>query len=595
MSDIAITATGPSRRGSGSRRARDLRRRLAVAAIVLVALFLMVFPVIMLIAGSFRDAPPGADGASWTLDGWQEAYSDSRTYSTLLTTLRITIEVMLVSTPIALAFAWIVARTDTPGRALLERLLLAPLFIPGVLTALAWTVLASPRTGVVNRMLRHLPGLEGIALNIYSEWGMVFIFSLLLTPVIFFLVLPTLKSMNHTLEEAAMAAGASRFTTAVRITLPMMAPAILGATILASIKVFEALDIPAVLRGPSGIDVFMTRVFFAMRFTPVPNYAEATALAVAIVAVAAILVTLQARYIAKRDFTTTAARDAPMELVRLGRWRYVTAGVCWLYLFVAIVVPVAVLVIGSFERFIGVHDFGALNLDNWRTVLDDPALGRAVRNTAMLAFVSAILMATLTIVLSYLIVRRKGAAATSLEAASWLPWSVPGLVLGLGLLWGYSILPGQLYVTRWILIAGFMTTLLPLGVRQFTAAFRQLDVALEEAALTCGARPWRVGVHVIAPLILRTISASMLISMILVLREVGMPAIAGSNGNEVLASLTLYAWLEGRATTAATYGVVMVGMALTVIIVHGLIELALRRWQRRSGIVLGTTPSADIL
>lgn len=209
---------------------------------------LTLVPLGMLAVGSFRDAPPGAAGG-WTMDGWVSAYTDPRTYSTLLVTVLVTLIALAAATPLALLLAWIVTRTDTPGRQFLERLLLVPLFVPGVLIALAWTVLGSPRTGYLNRVVRSLPGLDGFTFDIYTGYGLVLLFALAVTPLMYFMLLPVLKGMDHTLEEAAMAAGAGRIVTAVRIALPLAAPAILGGCILAAIKAIENLEVPAILRG----------------------------------------------------------------------------------------------------------------------------------------------------------------------------------------------------------------------------------------------------------------------------------------------------------------------------------------------------------
>ena len=567
---------------------RNGRRRLFVHR-VLIAVFVAVvgavvlYPILMLVVGSFRSDPPGATGASWTVRGWREAYGSSETYSTMLTTLRITFISTVTSTTLALALGWIVARTNTPARSVLERLLFAPLLLPGILLGLAWSIVGSPRVGLISTWLAKIPGVGEERFNIYSEFGLIFVFTLALAPLTLFLILPSLKSIDHTLEEAAVAAGAGRAQAALRVTLPMIAPAVLGGAILSAIRVMESLELPALLGQPAGIRVFMTQIFFSMRYTPLPDYAEATALAVAIVAITATLVVLQARFLRKRSYITVGSRGASSDVTDLGRWRFATGAFCWFYLLLTVALPVAVLVIGTFENFIGLYEWNELTLENWRGVLDDRHFRSALWNTITISLSAAVLVSFVSGILSYLIVRSKSRFRWVLDGISWLPWSLPGVVLGVGLLWAYSLAPGGLYATKWVLVIGYVTVLLPLGVRQYTAALRQIDPQLEEAALVAGSRHLRLATRIIVPLLLKSVIATLLFGFVLGVREVGMPALLVRPGNEVLGSLTLYSWIDGKANEAAVYGVVMLGLSLIAIALLGLVELVLGRAQRSVG------------
>ena len=557
-----------------------MQRAVVVVFIVAVAV-IVLSPMLMLTVGSFRSEPPGATGASWTLRGWRSAYGNSDTVRAMWTTIRITVLSSLVSTFLALSMGWIVARTDTPGRTLIERLVFVPLLLPGVLMALAWSIVGSPRTGIISDYLEKLPGVGPEAFNISSEYGLIFVFGIGLAPLTFFLITPSLKAMDHTLEEAAVAAGAGRLRTVVRITLPMVAPAILGGATLSAIRVMESLEIPALLGQPAGIEVFMTRIFFAMRFTPFPDYAAATALGIAIVVITGILVYLQARYIRMRSYVTVGSRGTNAEVVGLGRWRYATAAYCWLYLFLTVAVPVGVVIIGSFERFMGLYEWNDLTLDNWREAFENRHLRSAIWNTLVIALASGFIMTATSAGLAYLIARSRSKLRWALEGMSWLPWSMPGVVLGVGLLWTYSFVPGGFYTSKWVLVIGYVTVLLPLGVRQCVAAISQIDPQLEEAARSSGSGPLRLATRIVIPLILKTIIATFLFGFVIGVREVGLPALLVSPGNEVLGSLTLYAQLEGRATDAAVYGVVMLTFSLVAVALLAILEHAVTRAQRR--------------
>lgn len=552
---------------------------------------LVIMPLGMLLIGSFRDAPPGAENGGWTVDGWRSAYTDVRTYTTLGSTLLVTLASVALATPVALFLAWVVTRTDTPGRRLLEPLLIAPLFVPGVLVALSWTVLGSPRTGLMNRAVRIVPGLESFTFNIYSWYGLILLFALAITPLMYFMMLPPMKTLDHTLEEAAAASGAGRLQTAVRISLPLAAPAILGGAILVAIKAIENLEVPAIVRGGSGIDVFMTRIFFSIRLSPSPDYAQGAALGAVVVLITALLVLLQARYLSRRDFTTIGGRGLKTDPTRLGPWRFVTAGCCWLYLGFTIVLPLGVLLLGSFERTFGLGRWDLLTLDNWRSVGDDD-FQDALWNTVFTAGVASVLVTLLSACVGYCIVRSSGPTKWSFEAMSWIPWALPGLVLGLALLWGYALVPGRFYLSRWVLVVAYVTILLPLGVRLFTAAFRQLNPELEQAASAAGSGPLRRIAVIIAPLVAHTITASLVLSFVLSVREVAMPAILANRDTQVLGSFVLNSWFQGQASLAAVSGVVMIGLCVAALLLQILTDrVLLGRRQERSTASLQDTES----
>lgn len=558
---------------------------------------LVLLPVGMLGLGSLRDAAPGAEG-NWTFAAWRSAYTDPRTYSTLASTLLVTIGAVGLSAPLALFLAWAVTRTDTPGRGLLERLLLAPLFVPGVLIALSWTILGSPRTGLVNRLVRLIPGFEWFTVDVYSWYGLVFIFALAVTPLMYFLLLPVLKTMDRTLEEAAEISGAGRFRTATKITLPLIAPAILSGAILVAVKAIENLEVPAILRSGSGIDVFMTRIFFSIRSTPTPDYALAAALGSVVLILTGLLVLWQQKYVTKRDFVTIGSRGTKLEITRLGPWRYVTALGCWGYLSLAVLLPLAVLGFGSFETFFGMGDIERLTLRHWSEVVNDSTFWLALRNTLMTAIGASVLVTSLSAAIGYVVVRSHLRARWALEGASWVAWGIPGPVLGLGLLWTYAMLPGGLYLSRWVLIVAYSTILLPLGVRLFTSGFRQLNTELEEAAAVSGSGPVRRASRVIAPLLSKTISTSLLLGFVMSVREVGMPAILATRNTEVLGSLTLSAWLEGRASYAAVTGIVMIALSGAALALQAAVDYLIERQQSRdrvgSGVLNGPEAARSV-
>lgn len=552
------------------RRARATK--IAVGVLVVALVVVLLYPVAMALTGSVLKGAPGDPDTSLSLQGWKTAYTDPRTYTAWVDSLKIGAATMLVAGVLGTLLAWLVSRTNTPGRGLFRTALMLPLFIPTVLIGMAWTI----GVGAVKQLTADVPVLSSLIPEAYSLTGVVVTMTLVVVPLVYLLMLPSFDSMDANLEDAAAANGIPMWRTTLRIVIPLAAPAFISAIILAGVRVLETLDIPLMVGRPAGIEVFATRMYQALFNTPSPNYAAATALGVSLAALAALLVALGAVYVNRRSFVTVAGKGAAKRLVDLGRMRFLAAGLCWLYLALGSLVPVAIVVYGSFEGYIGVWD-GSVTLDHWATVLSDSVFWGAIRNTIGLAVLGAVIMTGLGAAAAYGIVRSPSRLRYLLEGVTWVPWAVPGVLLALGILWGYSLV-GGLYGTRWLLLIAYVTIYAPLAVRQFSSAMLQLDPALEHAGWTSGSNKLVTFWRLIRPLLLQTTLASLLLSFVLCVREVSVSAFLVSPGNEVLGVRTLDSWTQGGASEAAVYGVCMLIISGVALVAYGLLARRTRRF-----------------
>lgn len=531
---------------------------------------LMLYPVAMAVLGSLMDRRPGQRTGGFSFDGWVAAYTDSRTYIAWVDTLTIGVATVAIAGIAGALLAWIVCRTDTPGRGVFRTLLLLPLFVPTVLIGMAWTI----GVGALERSVAGTP-FAVLVPGAYSMTGVVLSLSLVAIPLVYILMLPSFDAMDANLEQAASTSGAGPLRTARRVTIPLMAPALLGAMILAGVRVMETLDIPLMIGRPAGVEVFSTRMYESIFRTPTPDYAKATALGVSLGVLAAVLVVLNVRYLSRRSFVTVGGRGGSRQRVELGRFRYLTAALCWLYLLVGVVAPIGIVTYGSFESFIGLWD-GNLTLEHWSAaVLADPVFRRAVLNTVLLGAAGAVVMTLIGCLCAYFIVRGGGQRLRKLvEGITWVPWGTPAVLLALGILWGYTLVPG-LYGSVWLLLIAYVTVYVPLAVRQFTASLLQLDPSLEQAGWTSGAGRLRSFWALSRPLLLPTAASSMLLSFILVTREVSMSAFLTAPGSEVLGVLALDSWTRGGASQAAVYGVCMIMISGAALVLFGLVNRGL--------------------
>ena len=385
---------------------------------------------------------------------------------------------------LALGLAWIVARTDTPGRRTIESFAALPFFIPPVLTATAWGMLAAPRGGLINLAWSGLTGSAEPLVNIYSYGGVVWHMMQYTTPFLFLLFATAFKSMDPSLEESSRMSGASSWTTFRRVTLSLMLPITTSAFILAFIRGVEAFESPMFFGTPARIHVLTTEIYNLINHDTEPNYQEATALALFVMGLLSLLIVWQWRLLGSRSFLTVTGRGYQPRVTALGRWRFVTLALALAFIGVTVVLPVGQLVLGSFFKFFGFYRRDMLTLQHYREVWESRLVFRAFANTLLLGFAGATATMLLGSVAAYVIVRTRLPMRRLVEVLAWLPWMMPGMVLGVGLLWAYALLPGPLalYGTRWALLIAYVTLSLPLAVRTMAGAFSHLGGSRGELA-----------------------------------------------------------------------------------------------------------------
>src|SRR3989441_7365907 len=282
-----------------------------------IVAFCVVSPVLLVVLQSFQVAPPGQP-AKYGLDGGRAAFDEPGLRAALLNTLKVTFVRQLLSLPLAVLIAWLLARTDLPGRRGLEFAFWAAFFLPSFTVTLSWILLLDPEYGLINTSLARLVGTAPF--NIYSFWGIVWGPGLpgsLTVKVI--LLTPAFRHMNASFEEASRVAGASTLRTALRITVPVMAPVILSVLLLGTMVSLQTFEVEQVLGLPFRFFVFSTMIYDLL-VTRVPRYDAATALAVVTLAAMLPLVLAQQWLTRGRRYTTLTGQFQNQPH-RLGRWR----------------------------------------------------------------------------------------------------------------------------------------------------------------------------------------------------------------------------------------------------------------------------------
>lgn len=524
---------------------RWLRSRAALLVIIAVAAFLFVYPIVMLIIGAFRNADPTLP-ANWGLQGFGEVYSDPRTYETFGNSLLLAVSSTVLALLLALYLAFLSARTTAPLRKLITPIAVIILALPPMFFAISWGMLGNKRVGGINSLIGMITGTDFQALDINSWFGVIGVTVLHTTAVKYLLLIGPFMALDRSLEEAAQVAGAGSARAFFTIDLPVLAPTIIGVTILSFVRGLEAFDVPIILGTPVGIRVVATEIYGQIQnFTP-PNYGGASALAISLLALVIILVLVQWRMLGKRQFVTVTGKSYRNDRWDLGRWKYVGTAVIALYALLGVVLPGVQLVIGALQPYFGAK-FGDFTLDHIVDALTTPVLVDAIVLTLTLAFICGAAAAIFSAAASYLIARNQSRLRRVLELAVWLPWAVPGVVLSLAFAWAFLAVPGlrSLYGTPWILGLALIVSAVPVAMRPVQGAVAQLSKELEDAARTNGASRTRTFFVIVLRLIAPSFFAAWFVSAILVAGNLAVPTLLSGLGNKTVPILVFQLYNEG--------------------------------------------------
>ena len=441
---------------------RSWMRFLVVPAILCTVGLMVAYPVFFLVVESLNTGEAGVfPPESYGFANFVDMIEDGRVlWNTAYVALLATVMAVLIG----LVLAWILTRTAIPGRARLERLMELPYYMTPLVGALAWGVLASPKTGFINQLGR-LSGYDYDLVDIYSPFGIAWVMALFEGTVAFVMISAAMKSMDPSLEESARVLGAGKMRVALTITLPMILPGIVSATIFVFAEMLSAFAAAFVLGIPARFVVVTTAIWQATSAYP-PEYGRAAAMGLSLFFVLALAIGLARLVLAKGSYATITGKAFRPRPLRLGRRGWYLAALCWTYLTVAVILPMGSLLLTSFQRFATViFSDMQFTAQNYVTAMEIGTIGSALTNSLMLGLIVATIGSLLVGVLVWVIYRSRAPGRGLVEYVVMFPQAVPRIVFGLGLLWAWLIIPIPIYGTLWLLGIAYLTVLLPLGLR----------------------------------------------------------------------------------------------------------------------------------
>lgn len=537
---------------------------LMMLLVLLLCAALVIYPVVFIVAESFNIGEPGVFPPGEI--GLHNFAAMSEDMDVIANTLMVAFGATIMAVTIGFILAWILTRTNIPGRARLERLMELPYYMTPLVGAMAWGILAAPKTGLLNQAWRVFGGGADL-FDIYSPLGIAWVMALFEGTVAFVMISAAMKSMDPSLEESSRVMGAGKMHTALRITLPLVAPGVLSATVFVFAEMLGAFAAAFVLGIPGRFYVVTTAIWEATQSFP-PDYGRAAALGLSLFAAMVVTLTIAKMIMRKGSHATISGKAFRPRPVDAGSARWLLMAIAWGYIVLAVILPLAALLLTSFQRFATVILFDSVfTLANYQTALSTGTLGQAFVNSLILGLSVATIGVAIIGVLTWIIYRSKIQGRTAIEYVVMFPQAVPRLIFGLGLLWAWINIPIPIYGTLWLLGIAYFTVFLPLGLRTLAGVVMQIDRSLEECARVCGASWMQQMRSVSLPLLRPGIAAAWLLIFIASIRELGASIFLMGPQSKVISPAIINAWLSSSSELSAAMAMILTVTVFAAVIV----------------------------
>jgi iron(III) transport system permease protein len=552
-----VRPDAPASGGEGAGRALGLLAWLGLAAVTLVC----ILPVAIIIVGSFSEGNPFNDFHA-SVDPWRRAFDSAQTLRSIGYSFLLSLRIPL-GLGIAFIIAWYLARNDVFGKRTILYALWLAFFLPILPATLGWILLLDPNYGIINGYAEKL--IRVPLLDIYSLAGITWVHLTLSTiPIMVILIEPAQRFIDASYEEASTMAGAPTMTTLGRVTVPLIAPTLLTAFIAGMIKSLEAFEVEQVLGVPAGILVYSTRIFNLLRIVP-PDEPQAMVLSTFFLMILFVLVCCYRFFLQRAEMAATltgkGARLLPRERTRFSN---VVSALLFVAIAATVVLPFAMVAMSSFSRL-----FGFFNLEHpwttahWREVLRSPTFVNASRQSVLIGMAVAVAGTLIYLALAWLLARNAFRGKSVVSMAIWLPWAIPGVLLGSAFLVVFLNVPGLrlAYGTAVALIVVLIVQGLPLATHMFEASISQVSRELEEASLVSGAAPLETIRRITAPLIAPMVASVFIISFMAAMKDISATVLVATPGSQTLPLLLFGYATAGRLEDASVVGVITVLIA----------------------------------
>ncbi|MBT3350941.1 MAG: iron ABC transporter permease, partial [Nitrospinaceae bacterium] len=433
---------------------------------------------------------------------------------------------------------------------------LIPFFLSPFVGAIAWHNLAAPKVGLLNNLARDVFGIKGHILNVDNIYGIIWVTGIFFAPLVYLFVIGSLRRMDPSLEDSARTTGAGLFTTTMKIPLPLITPAILSGAIIVFVTSAGEFGVPFKLGAPYGVETMTTQIFTKAVGDDANHYMGA-AISMVLGFITALFIWIQRRIIAPREYITVTGKGFRPNVIDLGKWRWAAFSFNMLYILVAVILPLACLIIVSFhpvwEGKIIAADLTIINYEKavfWWSPKAIESATNGIGNSLILALVGSTIAMVLAIIVSYMIHRTKGMGSKILDFLCVVPIGFPGIILAMGVLVTYIKTP--IYATLWILLLGYITRFFPYGQRNISSIMMAISEELDQSSRMAGATWMTTLRRITIPLLKPGIFAGWILLFVIFLRELSISIILYTAGTETLSVGVYYlSNFENEPMTAA--------------------------------------------
>lgn len=540
-------------------------RRIALALLIVILIYQVIIPYFMIIWTSFKSVRPGEPGffaLEFSANNYLRAFSTARFWAATWNTMYFALTSTALAFVMGLFLSWVVERTNTPLARLIGVLTLARIIIPAVLITISWIFVASPTIGFANWLVAQVTGVKG-TFNIYSFWGMVWVHALEMVPLAYLLISAAFKAMDPRLEEASTMTGAGLFRTLRFVSLPLIMPAILGAFLLLFITTIETFEVPLLLGGRAGVEVYTTEVYFNTSRTP-QDWGLSSAYSMALLFVSLGLLIIYFWLLRNSEkYQTITGKDYRPRRVDLGGWKYLTCALSLLIVFLITGLPFLIMLYASFlPPYVGItpQPLHVLTLENYTELLGEGWNSYAVRpiiNSTLVGIGSATIVMLLVSGIAYFVNKTRIPGRQALDFIAFSSIAIPSVVLATAFMWFYLLVPLPVIGTLTIIILAYITKYISFALRFVSASIIQIHPELEEAAQVAGVPWWKNFLRIMLPLLKPGLMAGWFWVMVHAFRELTIALMLARSDNRT-ASVVIYdLWENGSFQQVSAFGVIM--------------------------------------
>jgi iron(III) transport system permease protein len=528
--------------------------------LIAVLVFLVASPMVRLVVSSFQEAETGR----FTLANYAQAYGRLRHLQAILNSLELGIGVALLAGLFGVPLAWAISRTDMPAKGFVRLMVLGAFIIPPYLGAIGWILLAGPNAGWLNKFWMAMTGASHGIFNVYSMTGLIIVVAVTSFPYVFIFTNSALDLVSSEMEDAANILGAGTLRTTLRVTLPLVFPAILGGLIISFLEAIALFGAPALIALPARFHVVSTQLWQFFEF-PV-RVEEAAAYAMPLLAITVFMFWLQRSVLGRRGYTAVSGKGGERRMIRLGSWRWAMLGYALFVSSLSVLLPMLVLLQAAFAKAWG-RGFALdnLTLANFRyIVFEQTQAQQAILNTFLYAGASAFAALGLSLAIAYVVSRKLVPWCNVLALLCMAPFVIPGVVLAIGFYAAYAPPPLALYGTATILVLGFTTRFLPIAYASSAAGIRSINPEMEEAVRILGGGRLVAIRRVLAPLLKKSLAGAWILVFIPATRELSSAIFLVGPHTRVISVMLFDLSEEGNFEVLSALGAILLVVTIAI-------------------------------